>query len=121
MPRVLLVGTGAREHALAWKLRQSAAVDDIFVAPGNGGTTQVATNVPIQPRDIDGLVQAAKDLRINFYLASMDDPQPLGLVDRLSAEGIPCYGPTAAASRLESSKAWAKEFKIGRASCRERV
>ncbi|HJP40681.1 MAG TPA: phosphoribosylamine--glycine ligase [Dehalococcoidia bacterium] len=110
MPRVLLVGTGAREHALAWKLRQSAAVDDIFVAPGNGGTTQVATNVPIQPRDIDGLVQAAKDLRINFYLASMDDPQPLGLVDRLSAEGIPCYGPTAAASRLESSKAWAKEF-----------
>ena len=108
--RVLLVGAGAREHAIAWKLCQSPKVDEIFVAPGNGGTAAIATNVDVQPKDIDGLVKAAKELRVDFYLASMDDPQPLGLVDRLSAEGILCYGPTAAAARLESSKAWAKQF-----------
>ncbi|MGH2610302.1 MAG: phosphoribosylamine--glycine ligase, partial [Tepidiformaceae bacterium] len=110
--RVLLVGTGAREHAIAWKLRQSPHVDNIFVAPGNAGTAQVGTNIAVQPKDIDGLVKAAKDARIDFYLASMDDPQPLGLVDRLTAEGILCYGPTAAAARLEASKAFSKQFMV---------
>jgi phosphoribosylamine---glycine ligase len=108
--RLLLVGAGAREHAIAWKLRQSPRVDEIFVAPGNGGTAGIATNLDLQPKDIDGLVRAAKELRIDFYLASMDDPQPLGLVDRLTEAGVLCYGPTAAAARLESSKAWAKAF-----------
>lgn len=112
MARVLLVGAGAREHAIAWKLRQSPKVDEVFVAPGNGGTAGLATNLPVTPKDIDGLVRAAKEHRIDFYLASMDDPQPLGLVDRLQAEGILCYGPSAAAARLESSKAWAKEFML---------
>jgi phosphoribosylamine--glycine ligase len=107
---VLLVGNGGREHAIAWKLAQSPAVGEVFIAPGNAGTATVGTNVPVQPRDIDGIVKAAVDLRIDFYLASMDDPQPLGLVDRLRAEGILCYGPTAAAARIEASKAWAKEF-----------
>lgn len=108
--RVLLVGNGGREHAIAWKLRQSGRVDEIFVAPGNGGTALVATNLPVQPKDIEGICKAAAELRIDFYLASMDDPQPLGLVDRLSAQGVLCYGPTQAAARLESSKAWAKAF-----------
>lgn len=108
--RVLLVGAGAREHAIAWKLRQSPRVREVFVAPGNAGTAAVATNLAIQPKDIDGLVAAARELAIDFYLATMDDPQPLGLVDRLRAEGILCYGPTAAASQLEASKAWAKAF-----------
>ena len=108
--RVLLVGAGAREHAIAWKLRQSAKVDEVFVAPGNGGTAGIAANVAVQPKDIEGLVKAAKELRIDFYLASMDDPQPLGLVDRLTAAGILSYGPTAAAARIESSKAWSKAF-----------
>lgn len=110
--RVLLVGNGAREHAIAWKLRQSPDVDDVFVAPGNGGTSLVATNVPVQPKDIDGICRAAAELRIDFYLASMDDPQPLGLVDRLRAQGVLCYGPTRAASQLESSKAWSKAFMV---------
>jgi phosphoribosylamine--glycine ligase len=110
--RVLLVGTGAREHAIAWKLRQSAHVDDLFVAPGNAGTAQLATNIPVQPKDIDGLVKAARDHGVDFYLASMDDPQPLGLVDRLTAEDVLCYGPTAAAARIESSKAWSKQFMV---------
>jgi phosphoribosylamine--glycine ligase len=110
MARVLVVGSGGREHAVAWKLWQSPHVDEVFVAPGNAGTALVATNVPVQPKDIDELCRAAKQLGIDFYLASMDDPQPLGLVDRLSAQGVLCYGPTQAAARLEASKAWAKEF-----------
>ncbi len=110
--RVLLVGMGGREHAVAWKLRQSPLVDEIFVAPGNAGTAQVATNVAVQPNDMDGLVKAAKDLRIDFYLATMDDPQPLGLVDRLQAEGILCYGPTQAAAQLEASKVFSKQFMV---------
>lgn len=108
--RVLLVGAGAREHAIAWKLRQSPDVDAIYVAPGNAGTARVAANEPVSPRDIDGLADAARRLRIDFYLATMDDPQPLGLVDRLRERGLPCYGPTAAAAEIEASKAWAKRF-----------
>ena len=110
--RVLLVGMGAREHAVAWRLRQSPDVDAIYVAPGNAGTAQIATNVPIGPKDIDALVQAAADLNIDFYLATMDDPQPLGLVDRLRERGLPCYGPTAQAAQLEASKAWSKQFMV---------
>ena len=110
--KVLLVGMGAREHAVAWKLRQSPRVDDVFIAPGNAGTALAGTNIPVQPKDIEGLAKAAKAHGIDFYLATMDDPQPLGLVDRLTAEGILCYGPTRAAARLESSKEWSKEFMV---------
>ena len=110
--RVLLVGSGAREHAVAWKLRQSPSVDDIFVAPGNAGTALLATNIPVQPKDIDGLVAAAEAHRVDFYLATMDDPQPLGLVDRLQANGILCYGPSAAASQIEASKWFAKTLML---------
>ena len=106
----MIVGSGGREHAVAWKLARSPRVGEIFVAPGNPGTGSIGVNVPVKPTDIDGLVAAAKEHRIDFYLATMDDPQPLGLVDRLQAEGILCYGPTAAAARIEGSKAWAKEF-----------
>ncbi len=110
--RVLIVGSGAREHAVIWKLRQSSKIDHIFVAPGNAGTAALATNLPIQAKDIDGLVKAARDNRIDFYLASMDDPQPLGLVDRLTAAGVLCYGPTKAAAQLESSKEFSKRFMV---------
>ena len=108
--RVLLAGSGGREHAVAWKLAQSPLVGEIFVAPGNGGTAQCGTNLPLKADDIDGIVRAAKGLRVDFYMATSDTPQPLGLVDRLKAEGIACYGPSAAAARIEASKAWAKEF-----------
>ena len=112
--RVLIVGMGGREHAVAWKLRQSPLVDEVFIAPGNPGTASVGTNLPVQPKDIDGLVKTAAQHRIDFYLATMDDPQPLGLVDRLTEAGILCYGPTRAAAQLESSKAWAKAFMVER-------
>ena len=110
--RVLLVGNGAREHAIAWKLRQSPQVEELFVAPGNAGTAMLATNIPVQPKDIDELVEAARANRVDFYLATMDDPQPLGLVDRLTEAGVLCYGPTAAAARIEASKAWSKDFML---------
>jgi phosphoribosylamine--glycine ligase len=110
--RVLMVGMGAREHAIAWKLRQSPDVDEIFIAPGNAGTSLVGTNLNVQPKNIDGLVKTALDHRIDFYLASMDDPQPLGLVDRLTEAGILCYGPTAKAARIEASKAFSKQFML---------
>ncbi len=110
--RVLLVGNGAREHAITWKLQQSPQVESIFVAPGNAGTAQLATNIPVQPKDIDGLVEAARANKIDFYLATMDDPQPLGLVDRLKQAGLLCYGPSAAAARIEASKAWSKDFMV---------
>lgn len=111
--RVLLVGTGAREHAIAWKLRQSPSVDDIVIAPGNAGTARRGRNAPVQPKDIDGIVKLAREERIDFYLATMDDPQPLGLVDRLQTElGILCYGPSAAAAQLEASKAFSKQFMV---------
>jgi len=108
--RVLLAGAGGREHATAWKLLQSPKVDQVFVTPGNGGTGLIATNLPHKSTDIDGIVAAAVANRVDFYLATSDDPQPLGLVDRLQAEGILCYGPSAAAARIEASKAWAKGF-----------
>ena len=108
--RVLLVGAGGREHATAWKLTGSPKVDHVFVAPGNSGTALVGTNLPHKTTDIGGIVSAAKASRIDFYLACSDDPQPLGLVDRLQTEGILCYGPSAAASRIEANKAWAKDF-----------
>jgi len=108
--RVLLVGQGGREHATAWKLLQSPNVSAVFVAPGNSGTGLIATNLPHKTTDIDGIVAAARRNRIDFYLACSDDPQPLGLVDRLQAEGIACYGPSAAAARIEANKAWAKAF-----------
>ncbi len=109
--RVLLVGNGAREHAIAWKLRQSPQVEELFVAPGNAGTATLATNIPVQPKDIDGLVDAAHANRVDFYLATMDDPQPLGLVDRLTEAGVQLR-TGAAAARIEASKAWSKEFMV---------
>jgi phosphoribosylamine--glycine ligase len=108
--RVLLVGNGGRENAVAWKLAQSPHVAELFIAPGNAGTEAFGANLDVKPTDIDGIVRAAKEHRMDFYMATMDDPQPLGLVDRLQAEGILCYGPIAAAARIEGSKAWAKDF-----------
>ena len=81
--RVLLAGSGGREHATAWKLLQSPHVERVFVAPGNGGTSLIATNLPHKSTDIDGIVAAAVANKIDFYLSSSDDPQPLGLVDQI--------------------------------------
>ncbi|PKB83386.1 MAG: phosphoribosylamine--glycine ligase [SAR202 cluster bacterium Io17-Chloro-G9] len=105
--KVLIVGSGAREHALAWRLGQSPSSTGIWVANGNGGTGRIATNLDITPQDVDGVVEAARDLGIGLVVVGPEVPLALGLVDRLDAMGIPAFGPTQAAAQIESSKAFA--------------
>jgi phosphoribosylamine--glycine ligase len=107
---VLLVGSGAREHAIAWKLRQSPKLTDLLIAPGNAGTTRLGENVAIAASDTDRLVAFAKERRVELVVVGPEDPLARGLVDRLSVEGIPAFGPSQAAARIESSKAFAKEL-----------
>ena len=107
--RVLVVGGGGREHALCWALRRDASDTTIFAAPGNPGTATLATNLPIAATDIDRLSAAANDHHIDVTIVGPEAPLAAGLVDRLRSDGRAVFGPTAAAARLESSKAYAKE------------
>ena len=108
--RVLVTGSGGREHALAWKLSQSPEVEKIYAAPGNAGTAQVGENVPIAAEDVEKLVDFAKANRIDFTVVGPDDALAAGVVDAFEAAGLKIFGPRANAARLESSKAFAKEF-----------
>ncbi|HET9383656.1 MAG TPA: phosphoribosylamine--glycine ligase [Gemmatimonadales bacterium] len=107
--RVLVVGGGGREHALVWALHRDAPSDTIFAAPGNPGTAGLATNLPIAATAIDELVAAAGTHDIELTIVGPEAPLAAGLVDRLRSAGRAVFGPTAAAARLESSKAYAKE------------
>lgn len=107
--RVLLVGSGGREHALAWKISQSPLVEKLFIAPGNPGTAQHGENVPIPASDIEKLTAFARDNRIDLVIPGPEVPLILGLKDALKKAGIPCFGPDAYAARLEGSKSFAKE------------
>jgi phosphoribosylamine--glycine ligase len=108
--KVLVVGSGGREHALVWAIRRSARVTALFVAPGNAGTGAVAENVDIAATDIDALVAFASERAIDLTVVGPEAPLTAGIVDRFREAGLACYGPTAAAARLEGSKAFAKEF-----------
>ena len=108
--KVLIIGNGGREHALAWKLAQSPRIGKLYVAPGNGGTRQVAENIPIEPNDIDGLVEFAEKNEIGLTVVGPDDPLALGVVDAFRARGLRIFGPTRAATEIESSKAFAKNL-----------
>jgi phosphoribosylamine---glycine ligase len=107
---VLILGYGSREHALAWKIRQSSRVGQIFVAPGNAGTAEIATNVPINDEDVPALVAFARKNQIDLTVVGTNDPLALGVVDAFQAANLPIFGPRQAAARLESSKAFAKAF-----------
>lgn len=107
--RVLIVGGGGREHALVWALLRDASSDTIFAAPGNPGTATLATNLPIAATAIDELVAAAGTHDIDLTIIGPEAPLAAGLADRLRGAGRAVFGPTAAAARLESSKAYAKE------------
>jgi phosphoribosylamine--glycine ligase len=107
--KVLLVGSGAREHALAWRLKQSPRLTRLWVADGNAGTASIATNLPVKPDDVDGIVEAARTLGIDLVVVGPEQPLANGIVDRLNAPGIPAFGPTRAASQLEASKGFALE------------
>ena len=107
--RVLVVGSGGREHALAWRLRRSDAVTELFAAPGNSGTAGLGTNLPLSDTDVDGIVAASIAHEIELVVIGPETPLALGLVDRLTAAGIPAFGPSRAAARLESSKSFARD------------
>jgi phosphoribosylamine--glycine ligase len=105
--KVLVVGSGGREHALAWWLERSPRVDDVVCAPGNGGTPR---NRPVASDDIDGMLHLVNAEAVDLVVVGPEAPLVAGLVDRLTEAGVPTFGPSAAAARLEGSKAWAKSF-----------
>ena len=106
--RVLVVGSGGREHALTWALSASPLLTKLFVAPGNPGTAALATNVPVAVGDTAGLVELARRESIDLVVVGPEAPLVAGLVDAMAAAGITCFGPTAAAAQLEGSKAFTK-------------
>src|ERR1700757_3341163 len=108
--RVLVVGSGGREHALAWAISASPLVDRLFCAPGNAGIAEEAECIAIGTSDIEGLVQFCRGERIDFVVVGPEAPLVLGLVDALEAEGIAAFGPSAAASALEGSKGFTKDL-----------
>jgi phosphoribosylamine--glycine ligase len=108
--KVLVIGSGGREHALVWKLRQSAYAERIFCAPGNTGTAEIGENVAIPATDLKRLVRFAKENRIDFTVVGPDDPLAAGIVDLFTVEKLRAFGPTKSAARIEASKIFAKEL-----------
>jgi phosphoribosylamine--glycine ligase len=107
---ILVVGSGGREHALAWKLARSPDAERIFCAPGNAGTAEIAENVAISACDLGTLVRFAKENRIDLTVVGPDDPLAAGVVDLFAAEKLRAFGPTKSAARIEASKIFAKEL-----------
>lgn len=107
--KVLIIGSGAREHALAWRLSQSSQITDLWIASGNAGTAHVGTNIDVSPEDLNGIEKAARSFSIDLVVVGPETSLADGIVDRLQALGIPTFGPTRNASRLESSKSFALE------------
>ncbi len=107
--KILVIGSGGREHALVWKLRQSPHAERIFCAPGNAGTAEVADNVAIPANDLQALVRFAKENRVDLTVVGPDDPLAAGIVDLFTAEKLRAFGPTKSAARIEASKIFAKE------------
>ncbi|MGB5332206.1 MAG: phosphoribosylamine--glycine ligase [Woeseiaceae bacterium] len=110
--KVLIIGSGGREHALAWKCAQSPKVDEVLVAPGNAGSAREnkVRNVAVSADDIDGLLALAQGEDIGLTIVGPEAPLVAGIVDRFKSLGLPCFGPTAAAAQLEGSKAFTKDF-----------
>ena len=107
---VLVIGVGSREHAICWKLKQSPRVGKIYVAPGNGGTSSVAEQVPIGVMEFEKLVAFAEEKKVSLTIVGPDDPLGGGIVDVFQARGLRIFGPTKAAAQIESSKAFAKQL-----------
>ena len=108
--KVLIVGGGGREHAIAWALSKSKNVDALFCAPGNGGIAALAQCVDIKATDVEAMVAWAKEHAIDFVVVAPDDPLALGMVDAMEAAGIPAFGPTADAAIIEASKIFSKDL-----------
>src|ERR671935_306674 len=106
--RVLLVGSGGREHALAWKLRQSPQLSELHAAPGNPGIGELAVLHPVGTSELEAMTELVAELAVDLVVVGPEAPLAAGLGDRLVEAGVACFGPGAAASRIESSKAFAK-------------
>src|SRR5215831_5659842 len=111
---ILLIGSGGREHAMAWKISQSPHCSKLFIAPGNGGTSAFGTNVDILPADFDGIKKLCTSQKIEMVIVGPEEPLVKGIVDFFAAEKalskIPVIGPNAVAAQLEGSKAFSKKF-----------
>lgn len=108
--KILVIGSGGREHALAWKLKQSPRATRIYCAPGNAGTASIAQNVPVSASDLPGLLKFAQDEKIDLTVVGPDDTLAAGVADLFQKNGLRIFGPTKAAARFEWSKIFAKEF-----------
>jgi phosphoribosylamine--glycine ligase len=107
--KVLLIGSGGREHAIAWKLRQSSSLDELHAAPGNPGIAQVSECHPVRAEDAEGLLDLADDLRVDLVVVGPEGPLVAGVADELRHAGVAVFGPSAEAARIEGSKAFAKD------------
>lgn len=110
MVDVLLIGSGGREHALAWKLKQSPRIGKLYIAPGNGGTQLLGENVGIGAMEFEKLAKFVEEKKIGLTICSMDDPLVGGVVDFFQSRGLRIWGPTKAAAQIEGSKAFAKQL-----------
>jgi phosphoribosylamine--glycine ligase len=110
--KILVIGSGGREHALLWKLSQSPRVTQLLCAPGNAGTARIATNHPFAASDLQGLADLAKAERVDLTIVGPDDPLASGIVDLFQQQGLRVFGPVAAAALLEASKSFAKDFMV---------
>ncbi len=108
--KVLLIGNGGREHALAWKLRQSPRITQLYCAPGNGGISREAECIPVDLKSLEAIVGIATQLKPDVTVVGPELPLQLGIVDEFTRRGWPVFGPTKAAAQLETSKSFAKEF-----------
>ena len=110
--KILVIGSGGREHALVWKIRQSPLVEKIFCAPGNAGIAGMAVCVPVDAMDLDGLLAFAASEKIDLTVVGPEQPLVQGIVDRFRARGLAVFGPAKAAAELEGSKVFAKQFML---------
>ena len=110
--KVLVVGSGGREHALAWRLSLSPRVSGLWVAGGNSGTAELATNIPVSPEDINGVVSSAREIGADLVVVGPEQPLVDGLADQLEVEGIPVFGPSKEAAQIEASKSFARQVMV---------
>ncbi|MBR4295245.1 MAG: phosphoribosylamine--glycine ligase [Clostridia bacterium] len=108
--KIMVVGGGGREHAIVKKIKENKAVSEIYALPGNGGIAADAVCVPVDAKDIDGIVNFALEKGIDYAIVAPDDPLVLGAVDALEAKGVPCFGPNANAAIIEGSKVFSKQL-----------
>ena len=108
--KILVIGSGGREHAIVRQLKESPLVEALYCAPGNGGISRDAECFPVNAMDKEGMLALAKEKQVDLVFVAPDDPLAAGMVDFIEAAGIPCFGPNAAAAQIEASKVFSKNL-----------